>query len=324
MLPTTLSAQDNLIVRKAYKEITLTGYTRGQSTVTVSSEVAGKVLKVHYDVGQISGDQPFAEIDPTFIKFQIDSTHQGVQNLKIALAKSRSRTAYLEKEFNRIDKLFRENSTAETQKDKAAEDLAQAMLEVESIEVQIAEMEITLKELQERKRRHKIYAPKGWIVTDKFIEPGEIISPNTALARVADYRELIIPLSVSGKELSAIQDLPSEFDAYLEGVPVKASINWVNPEFNEKTRKLQIELILRHYNKEKRGGLFFSLPLEIATEGLRIPKSAVITRYDNPRVRIKDTGEEIQVLILGESDSHYIIAENSKLVPGIQLAAIQP
>ena len=323
LLPITAGAQEPFRVERASKEVVLTGYTRARTTVTVSSEVSGKILRVNYEVGQVVGKQPFAQIDPTFIDFQVESTRQSLRSLEIDLQKSQSRIGYLEKEFTRIDRLFRGQSTAETQRDKAAEDLTQAKLESESIQVRIAEAKTALAELLERKRRHRVTAPNGWIVTDKFVEGGEIVATGTAIGRVADYRQLIIPLSVSGREHAAIRRLSSPFTAYLENQQVQTAVNWVNPEFDEKTRKLSIELIVDSYRGEKRGGLIFNLPLQIETEGLRVPKAAVITRYENPRVKLRSSGEEIRVMILGESNNHFIIADHQQLSPGVELAGNQ-
>ena len=321
IIPISATAQDNLRVEKARKEVALTGYTRAHTTVTVSSEVSGKILRANYEVGQVIDKAPFAQIDTAFIDFQIESTRQSLRSLEINLQKSQSRVGYLEKEFTRIDRLFREQSTAETQRDKAAEDLTQAKLESESIQVHIAEVKTTLAELAERRRRHRVTAPQGWIVTDTFVESGEIVAVGTAMGKVADFRQLIIPLSVSGQELAAIRRLPSPFTAYLENKPIETAVNWVNPEFDEKTRKLNIELIVPSYRGQKRGGLLFSLPLEIETEGLRVPKAAVINRYENPRVRIQSTGEEVRVMILAETNDYFIISNSRQLSPGVALAA---
>ncbi len=321
IVPLSAAAQEALRVEEARKEVVLSGYTRARKTVTVSSEVSGKILRVNYEVGQVVDNAPFAQIDPTFIDFQLDSTGQSLRSLEISLQRSRSRIDYLEKEFTRIDRLFRGQSTAETRRDKAAEDLTQAKLESESIQVQIAEVKTTLAELAERKRRHRVTAPRGWIVTDKFVEGGEIVATGTAIGRVADYQELVVPFSVSSRELQAIRRLQSPFTAYLENKPVDTAVNYVNPEFDERTRKLNIELIVRSYQGNKRGGLLLRLPLQIETEGLRVPKAAVITRYENPRVRIRSTGEEVRVMILGESNDHFIIAENQQLTPGVELSS---
>lgn len=311
--------QDRLIVQSAKKEIAITGYTRSNASVIVSSEVSGKVLKVNYDIGEIVGEKPFLEIDQTFIDFQVESTGQSLNKIKAANKKNESRIAYLEKEFKRIDRLHKGDRATGVKRDAALEELDQAKLERNTLRAEKGLVNIALKELRERKSRHIIYAPKGWVITRKMVEPGEIISPNTPLANAGDYQNLVIPLFVSGQELDALRLLPEKFDGELEGRPVKTRLNWINPEFDEKTRKLSIELILVDYTGEKRGGLRFSMPLEIKAEGYRIHKSAVINRYENPRVKLKSTGETINIIILGESDNYLIIAENENLPVGTEL-----
>jgi len=311
--------ENELTVQSAKKEITLTGYTRSKASATVSSEVSGKVLKVNYDVGDIIMEKPFLEIDPTFINFQIASTRQSLKKIKAAHKKNESRIAYLEKEFKRIDLLHKGDRATEVKRDAALEEVDQARLERNTLKAEKEVLNIAIKELHERKNRHHVYAPKGWIIIGKMVEPGEIISTNTPLAKAGDFQNLVVPLSISAQELAAMQALPQEFDARLEGNQVKTKLNWINPEFDEKTRKLSIELLLINYNKEKRGGLSFSMPLEIDAEGYWVPKSAVVNRYENPRVTVKSTGETVNIIILGESDGHLIIAENKNLPVGTEL-----
>ncbi len=316
-----LRAQKELIVQPARREISLTGYTRSQTTLTRSSEVAGKVVKINYDVGQVIGRSPFVKIDPTFIDLEISSTRQNLENLKITRKKRQSRAAYLDKEFQRIDKLFRRGSSPESKLDSSREDLDQARFDLRAVEGEIAILQTHLSNLRERKKRHTIYAPQGWVVVAKLVEENELVTVNTPVARVADYDHLVVPLSVSAEELAAIQKLSPEFDVLLDGKPAKAAVNWVNPEFDEKTRKLNIELILRSYPGSKRGGLVCRLALQTATEGLWVPKRAIISRYENPRVFLKDSGAGVKVLVLGQTEDHYIIADNPRLPPGTLLRA---
>ena len=155
----------------------------------------------------------------------------------------------------------------------------------------------------------------------KLVEEGELVMINTAVARIADYEHLVVPLSVSAQELAAIQQLTPEFKVSLNGKPAQAAVNWINPEFDEKTRKLNIELILRSYPGPKRGGLTCRLALRTATEGLLVPKQAVISRYENPRVFLNTPGTEIKVLVLGQTKNHLIIADDPRLPPGTLLRA---
>ena len=312
-------ALDDMTVQPARRDITITGYTRSQATATLASEVAGKIIKINYDVGKVIADLPFLSIDPTFIDLQISSTQHTLEQLKITRKKRRSRVNYLKKEFNRIDKLYRRGSSPESRRDSLREDLDQARYDSGSVETELAIAQTRLQELQERKNRHTIFAPIGWLVVAKLVEEGELVTINTPIARVADYEHLVVPLSVSAQELNAIQQLKPDFDVLLNDQPAKAAINWINPEFDEKTRKLSIELILQNYHGPKRGGLTFQLALQTAVEGLWVPKQAVLNRYENPRVFLKKSGNEVKVLVLGQTKDHLIIANDPQLTPGTQL-----
>lgn len=314
-------ANEDLIVESARRNITLTGYTRSQTTVTLSSEVSGRIIKINYDDGQVIGELPFFEIDSTFIDLEIVSTQHTLQQLKITRKKRRSRLAYLDKEFRRIENLFKRGSSPESRRDSSREEVDQASLDLKAVGVEIAIAQTRLRDLGERKSRHKIYAPASWIVVAKLAEEGELVTSNTHIARVADYAQLVVPLSVSARELAAIQELPPEFDVILDGKTARAAVNWINPEFDEKTRKLKIELILRSYPWPKRGGLTCRLELKTATEGLWIPKEAVVSRYENPRVFLEKSGAEVQVLVLGQTKDHLIIADDPRLPPGTRLRA---
>jgi hypothetical protein len=322
IFPLTAFSGEDLTVKEAIKEITLIGYTRNVNALTVSSEISGKVLKVHYDVGQSIGDKVFIEIDPTFIDLEIELTLQNIENLDILIDQAASRVAYLEREFERVENLYKRELTTEARKDSALQDLEQASLMFTSRKKEKTILQTKQKELLERKVRHRIYAPKGWVVIERTVEEGEFIQSSTPLARVADYRTLVVPLSVTGEELRAMQSFSGPIEAMLEGKPVTVSVNWVNPEFDEKTRKTAIELAIEGYDGMKRGGLKLIVPIRIKSEGLHIPKNAVTTRYENPTVTLKNTGEIIQLLVIEESEHYFLVADDSRLPPGTELVHV--
>lgn len=310
---------ENLIISKAEKLTVLTGYSRNIKSRDVSSEISGKVLRVNYDVGQKVGEAPFVVIDPVFIDFQIENTKKSLERIEIIIRQARSRVSYLDKESIRIEGLRKDDLATESSKDAVLQELEQAGLEFESTLKEKEILQTTLNELAERRKQYSIFGQKGWIVTDRNVEAGVIIQPAMPLARISDYRSLVVPLSVSGEELNSIKALPSLFKAELENVTVMASINWINPEFDERTRKLQIELIIREYRGAKRGGLKFTLPLRIGTDGLYIPKGAVTDRYGNPTVQLKETGKTVQLLVIGESGENLIVVHDGPLGPGVEL-----
>lgn len=321
MLDSAWASDENIcMIEKATKEITLTGYTRSRSTMMVSSEVSGRVLSVNYEVGDLIAEKPVVEIDPTFIDFKIKSIRQSLRLLEKNLKKADERVKYLDREFVRMDRLHKEDRATEVKRDAAEQEFIQARLAYDSVFIEKQKLEVSLNELLELKDRHMIYAPSGWNMVGKMVETGEHVIQGTPLARISDFQTLVVPLSVSGEELEVIYGLNSEFSAYLEQEPVKSAIRWINPEFDEKTRKLGIELLIKQYSGQKRGGLRFSLPLKLPLQGIQVPKNCVINRYENPRVILKTTGETINVMVLGETDGHLYINEDSRLLPGTELS----
>jgi hypothetical protein len=112
-----------LVVQPSRREITLTGYTGSQTTLTLSSEVAGSVLRINYEVGQEIGELPFLSIDSTFVDLEISSVQHTLDQLKINRSKGRSRVDYLDKEYRRIENLFRRGSSPESRRGTALENV---------------------------------------------------------------------------------------------------------------------------------------------------------------------------------------------------------
>lgn len=307
-------------VQPAKRQTVLTGYTRARAMLTLSPEVSGKVLKVNYEEGDIVEKIPFAEIDTTFVDLEIESVRHGILKVDALREKNDSRTGYLKKEFERFERLYNEDRAPEVRRDAAREEYDQARLEQKTLAAEKATLLTRLEELKERRLRHRVMAPEGWVVVAKAVEGGEIVAAGKPLGRAADYRRLVVPLSVTGEELAVIRAMGDSFEVTVADRPGRATLNWVNPEFDEQTRKLGIELLIDSAVPEHRGGLKLTLPLLLDAEGVWIPKAAVVDRYENPRVMLKKGGEAIPITVLGETDGHLIVAADERLPAGTELA----
>ncbi len=169
LLFTSVYAEDKLIVSEARKEIVLTGYTRHINSQRVSSEVSGKVMNVHYDTGQTIGTKPFIEIDTAFIDYELERTSRSIKKNEITIKKARSQASYLEKEHKRIYTLFEDKLATEADLDRARQRFDQADLELQTVLSERALLSTTRDDLRERRRRHAIAAPRGWVVSKRVV-----------------------------------------------------------------------------------------------------------------------------------------------------------
>lgn len=317
LLPT--AAWGEWRVEKASKEVLLRGYTRSITKALMSAEVSGRVERVNYEVGDPIGGRPFAEIDTTFVDFDIESTRVSLARMETRMRQSQSRIDYLTKELDRKESLFQKGRTTEVVRDAASQELDQALLEKEMVAEERRSLAIALEQLLEKKARHAVRAHAGWIVTEKHVEVGEIVQPGTPLGVVQDFRQLVVPFSVSNEELRGIRQRGETFAARLEGLPAEVSIYYVNPEFNEKTRKIDMQLLVHDTPGERRGGLLLTLPVTVESPGMKIPADAVSNRYENPRVYREQDGIPVSIRILDSTADHLIIADDERLPVGTLL-----
>jgi multidrug efflux pump subunit AcrA (membrane-fusion protein) len=311
-------AQEYLVVKPASQAVTLTGYTRARAIQTVAAETSGRVLQVNYDIGQLVGQLPFVEIDPTFIDFQIEQTRWSLERLEVARLRHDSQVTFLQKEFERMDTLHQDQVAPLARWEAVAEELTQARLALQATEAEISALRAQNEELVERRRRHAVVAPQGWVVIMRQVEPGEIIAAGTALARVADFQQMVVPLFVSGPELDEIRARKT-LPVTIGNRPGSVRLNWINPEFDERTRKTAIELLLADFQGQARGGLLVELTLNLATGGLMVPRAAVTDRYGNPYVKVAPEGQIVSIFVLGENGENLIIADHADLEPGMAL-----
>ncbi len=316
-------ADTKLLVADAQKEVAITGYTRCSKSVNISSEISGKIVGINYKIGELTGKKPFVEIDPTFINYKIKNKKIQLKQINSRIKDLKSRSSLLKKQYERMASLRNDKFVTATKMENAVQKLESSRHELAILNYDKDMMSIELSRLKSERLRYSISCFKGGIVTSCFIEPGEYIQAGVPIAEVSDYNTLLVQFSISEEEYKAFKLLPDRFDGMIEGVPVKASINYINPKFNEKTRKLDIELKVSDGEFSKRGGLKFSTKVLVETDGLLIPRAAVSNRYGNPKVKKKYLNMVVSILILGESGNNLIIADNNKLSPGTELERME-
>ena len=306
-------------MREARKEITLTGFTRAASSMNIVSEVSGRLRRVNYDIGQSAGEKPFVEVDTSVIDQKVESAEASLARLAASAERARSHYEYQQKEFGRIKKLFDQGTIAEAEHDRVRQGFDQARLELDAIEAERRAVEAALGELRVIRAKHAISVPRGWVIVGRTVEPGEVVAPGTPVGRAADFQKLAVPMSLSTDELEALRSMKQPFPVTVDWRAAKATLNWVNPEFNERTRKSEVEMLISSYDGPKRGGLEVSLIAHVRADGFIIPAAAVTDRYANPTVKPKGAAAPVRVLVTGQTPEGLIIAETPELRAGMEL-----
>ena len=291
-------------MRRADRTVLLTGFTRARTSMIVSSEVSGICLSVNGDVGdEVADDGRFVVIDATFIKLDIE-------NNKISQKQIESRIAYLQKDVNRYQLLYKKQSMAEAKLDTLQEELAQSEFQLQSLQ---NKEEVLL----ERLKRHTVFAPAGWKVINRYVEPGTLVTVGQALAEVADYQVLTVPLALTHTEYKQLLSYESPFPVYLpeEKKEIMAEIYRVSPAFDPGTRKINVELSLISPFVGQMGGVRVEVSLSIPeNKSFFVPAAAVQKRYDEYWLT-RESGESVSVIIL-ENKGEFVRITSPAIQPG--------
>jgi HlyD family secretion protein len=138
-------------------------------------------------------------IDPSNLELELAAARAGLDVLRAQLAAARvqvrqTTTAqeFAQSEFARVERLMQSGTATQKQLDQVQFERNQASLTRESsqaqvhiLDAQLVKTEADIARLERRQADCFALSPLDGIVTEKFVEPGELLSPGKAIARIA-------------------------------------------------------------------------------------------------------------------------------------------
>jgi len=292
----------------ASRKISLTGFTRARSSMTLVAEESGRVKSVFADVGDaVRKDGHFAELDTTFIDLDLQSNRANQQRLK-------SDYAYYKKEMDRYSELVKTQNAAQSTLDNNVR-------AYQTAQQQLRAMQIQEKFLMERLSRFSLIGPSGWKVVMRHIEPGEWVNKGEAVAELGRYDVLLVPYALTSAEYGVIQSMGGTVPLRLTdlGIDVQAKVERVSPGFDPKTRKINVDLEIDKGDFEFRGGLRTELALNLPDPGgaVLVPKTALVKAYEEYFLMTPDN-QRVRVMLLGSAKDNLRRVSAPDVTPGMQ------
>jgi membrane fusion protein (multidrug efflux system) len=198
---------------------TVAGILEPIRTVGVNAQMSGALLSVNVEEGNyVRAGQTLAQIDAREVEAQLKSAEASLE-----LAQSTAK---------RSDELWRQRivTAPEYERDRAA----------------LASAQATLDQLKTRIGYAVIKSPISGVVTEKRLETGDIVSPQTRLFSIADVSVLVSRVMVTELDvplLKAGSPVDVTVDA-LGGARVPGQIRRVFPSADSLTRLVPVEVAL--------------------------------------------------------------------------------
>jgi membrane fusion protein, multidrug efflux system len=212
------------------------------------------------------------------------------QSVRVALAglnTARASNELVQKEYNRMQKLYLEKAVSEQQLDQV------------TMQKQTAEAGLDLAEAQlEQARQHlnytKIFAPFDGEIAMINSRQGEMISAGMPVFRLVSNSDMRSRLQASEADMKYIDQgqrvlakFPSLGDEEYSGKVIN-----IDSAINPRTRALEVEVFISNKTEELRSGMFgeFHFVIEQREEVVVLSDAAVMTRT---KLRIDRSGRQI-------------------------------
>jgi RND family efflux transporter MFP subunit len=203
---------------QAQVEFTSTGYVVPQVEVDVASKLVGRVEKANIrEATKVQAGQILFELDSSEQRVQVSSAQARVAAARARAATARAQLAEVVQQRDRERRLAETGAIAAA----TADDLTARTKSIEEqvhaadADVRAAESEVTA--LSTNLANTTIRAPIDGIVITKPVQLGDVVTPGTPMARIADFASIVVESDVAEARLHLVQSgRPCEIvlDAY--------------------------------------------------------------------------------------------------------------
>lgn len=294
----------------ASRVLAVNGRIRPRLAVDVRSPVPGKIILLPFDVGQpIRAGTLIARVD--------DAPQLAVIRQAQALLAAQTETlAQARRDLARYEKLVEIVGSQKVEQSRVFARQAQD---------EVRRLTASVEQAREVQDRHRIHAPFSGIITERPVDPGQTVSTETIIYRLADTSMPEIVAQVD--ELYAadlVRGLPAQVAIPGQPRPLAAKVLHLEERVDSATGARAVRLAFDHPPASAPAGLTVSVNLIVDSrrDAISIPRSAILSPDTNPHVRTVTEGGAVsqQTITFIDWPSEKVIV-TSGLKPGMRILA---
>ena len=265
--------------------LTVVGNLIGLQTVDVAPRTAGRLLSVNVQMGDpVRRGQVIARVEDREIVEQVRAAEASQEVAKATIRQREADLNVSQLNFERSKNLFSRGLLAKQALDDAESRYLASVAQLDLSKAQLSQNDARLQELRINLQNTTVSSPVDGFVGKRNVDPGAMVSNNTAIVSVVDISRLKLIVNVVEKDLRMVTagDIGIvEVDAY-PGEKFNGRIARVAPVLDPATRTASIEIEIPNGDGRLKPGMYarISLTVEERKNALVAPKNAVIDFED--------------------------------------------
>jgi membrane fusion protein (multidrug efflux system) len=265
--------------------IPISGDLRSQSNVEIKSEVAGRLIAVHFEEGgTVRKDDLLAEIDAANYRLAYQQAASMLGVAQAGLDRIQVTLDHARREKERADNLLRTGGITEKDHQAAVTGVREAETQAKLAEAQIAQARTAVAIAEKALTDCRILAPADGQVRRKYLDKGSLLAPGSAIYALVDNARLELACLVPSYQLSGIRagqravfTTPTWGERRFEG-----RVSAVNPMVESDNRSIEVLVKIGNPGGELRSGMFALGEIEtrVESKAIAIPRSALIVEQE--------------------------------------------
>lgn len=232
------------------------------------------------------------------LKASLEEARAGLKVAEFSLKEARVQLDDARREKKRMVALFEEGTATEQQRDKALTAYESAVARVELAEKRVEQARAALKKAQVLYDEATIEAPISGVISQKYVDEGSYVDPNTALVKILDINHVEVEGSVAGKYFPIL--VPGQTQALVEvdaypGETFRGKVDRVRPELDPQTRTVKVTVRIPNQGLKLKPGMFARIELI-----LKERKNVIVA----PDVAIADENGHFTVYLVNSGKVH--------------------
>lgn len=276
--------------------ISATGTVRARAAVHLVPEAAGVLESFALPDGtpvregaRLEKGQVVARLERRHLAAQL---REAETRLESALAARGETLVYLEdseREYGRMSALYREEVIARREFDRVKTALDAAVSRVGQAEEHVNQASASLESVRLRYRDADVVSPVSGIVSERLVDEGAHVSPQTPLARLLDIDSVDVVAAVPERHLPAITPGRTPVIVRPDALPGRefpGRVTRVSPEVDPSSRTVELTVAMENPGHLLRPGMFARL--EVVVE-----RRAGVTVIPDSALAWKEAGDEV-------------------------------
>ena len=307
--------------------ITASGKIQASNSANLSTRMMGFVNKIYVNVGdKVKKGQLLLSVNNTELQAKRAQVNAGITEATAAFTNA-------EKDYNRYKNLFAENSASQKELDDMTAHFEMAKARLEGANQMKNEIDAQF-------TYANIRAPFNGVITNKFIEAGDMANPGMTLIAVESPKQFEVTAMVAESDISKIRP-NSKVDVLVKSMnqSISGTVSEVSSSAKNTGGQYLVKIALDKTDAKILSGMFTTVqfPVEktVTTRSMiMIPTSSIVMNGSLKGVYTvseqntailrwlrlgKTYGDNIEVLSGLNADEQYIVSADGKLFNGAKV-----